>query len=279
MKLLLLIMSSNKYSDRQNIIRETWLKDYDGEYYFYVGDGKNNIDGDVIRLDCKDTYEDLHMKQGMILNFVLNNLDFDYIFNCDDNTYVIVDRMKNSGFQNYNYMGHPCIIGDVYYAQGAAGYFLSKYAVTKFLETPFSNPIYNFKEMPSDFLVGSILASKNIYLHTNYLFNMGKYINNKGYYAVLPNNKNKYISSHYCDEKTMNLLYSHFHGDDNKIINCYQSRSDKSGLMYTITEDENGDFYIKGNGHPYLELGPFDTAIEAEIAVTKQEENELLPNT
>ena len=260
-------MNSRNLLNRQQIVKNTWLRDWPFDYRFYVGRGNVSVNSDVIQLDCEDDYLNLHVKQGMVVDYALRNFDFDYIFNCDDNTYVVVDRLLKCNLFNLDYLGFPCLLGAVEYAQGACGYFLSRKAAETFVETPLTDPIYQMAGTPSDFLLGAILASKGIFLTHNYLFNMGKYITDaqgtKGYANVLPTLENKYISAHYCDENTMYRLYRHFHGGNENIINSYLVKSEITGVEYRVFE-ENGFFYISSNQHLF---GPFDSALEAEKKV------------
>jgi hypothetical protein len=264
-------MNSRNLLNRQKIVRETWLKDYLMDYRFYVGKGNIEVLDDVIELDCEDDYANLHIKQGLALKYALDNFEFDYVFNCDDNTYVVVDRLLSSGYENYDYMGFPCELGNVKYAQGASGYFISKRAIEAFASVSIDSPIYKMPNTPSDFLVGAILASKGIFLQANPLFNMGKYITDEkgtvGYPNVLPTLENKYISAHYCDENTMYKLYNYFHGGKENIVNSYLIKSEKTGVLYK-TYEENGLFYIASSERVF---GPFDSALCAEEAAIKFE--------
>ena len=80
--------SNNDFFRHQNeIIRNTWGKDvdvlfYEGDYYI------DNINGDVLELNCKDTIDWTYAKTYYALKYVNDNLDYDYIFRTNTSTYV-----------------------------------------------------------------------------------------------------------------------------------------------------------------------------------------------
>lgn len=88
-KILYLVMSSNNdfFRHQNEIIRNTWGKDvdilfYEGDYYI------DNINGDVLELNCKDTIDWTYAKTYYALKYVNENLDYDYIFRTNTSTYV-----------------------------------------------------------------------------------------------------------------------------------------------------------------------------------------------
>ena len=80
--------SNNDFFRHQNeIIRNTWGKDvdvlfYEGDYYI------DNINGDVLELNCKDTIDWTYAKTYYALKYVNDNLDYDYIFRTNTSTYI-----------------------------------------------------------------------------------------------------------------------------------------------------------------------------------------------
>ncbi len=92
------ICSSTKNKSRRDEIRQTWLKvpAPSVKYSFFVGiaeaDESTVGEGDVALLDVPDAYEYLPLKIQRFFRTMLCQ-DFDYLFKCDDDTYVRPDRL------------------------------------------------------------------------------------------------------------------------------------------------------------------------------------------
>jgi hypothetical protein len=89
------ILSCQKTVDRKRTVEATWLRDLPKEHvtaYFLVGrPGRPaEIIGNTLYLDCPDTYLSLPEKVVAFLEYAHAHLAYDYIFKCDDDTYVDV---------------------------------------------------------------------------------------------------------------------------------------------------------------------------------------------
>jgi hypothetical protein len=106
-KLIIVILSCEKCIDRRNAIRETWLKNCDIEAYFLIGrPGKPaELLGDTIYVDCEDTYIAHTYKMIAFYEYAHKYLDFDYIFKCDDDTYVDIETLLKLPYDQYHYLG------------------------------------------------------------------------------------------------------------------------------------------------------------------------------
>jgi len=218
-QLIIAIMSCKKHrTNRQKAIRNTWFKDIPPniQVFFIEGGHKapSRIDGDNIYLECSDKWDDLAVKVHKFYQFCLTNLDFQFIFKCDDDTYVNVDRLMKCGFERHEYMGNlpP---GKTYYAQGGA-YFLSKSSVELIATTHFTSgkrrrwwwggESYNHRKYGlvknaciEDMMVGSILNEKGVRLH------MDERFQNEAYPS--PYDNDWQITSHHVDENEMYQIH------------------------------------------------------------------------
>lgn len=85
----------------------------------------------MVSLDVEDGYWDLPQKSLHMFNYVAG-MDFDYVFKCDDDTYVRMDRLPEVcwgdfvGDESLNNEHNP-------YASGGAGYMLSKKIISKII--------------------------------------------------------------------------------------------------------------------------------------------------
>jgi len=82
----------------------------------------------VLLVPCADDYSALPEKLRLLLIWALERRTFDYLFKCDDDTYVRMDRLLAVDLRGHDYIGGEWA-EDVGYASGGAGYLLSRRAV------------------------------------------------------------------------------------------------------------------------------------------------------
>lgn len=149
MRILFAITSCHKNGEQRQAQRETWLADIpelglwiDGEpalayYRFFLGGlpaRVGQVESDCVYLECADDYPSLSRKTRALMQYARAD-DFDFVFKCDDDTFVRVARLLACGFQRFEYSGFTEGRGGVTsgssqipfrYAQGGAGYFVSR---------------------------------------------------------------------------------------------------------------------------------------------------------
>jgi hypothetical protein len=119
-------------NDRIAAVRDTWWKDVGNhsgvEAKFFYGKPSGDsaeVLGDEVILDCPDDYEGLTEKTRAVAQYAIDH-DFDYVFKCDDDTAVYVDRLvaeilkhrpEYGGYMNGNSMS------------GGPGYIMSRRAL------------------------------------------------------------------------------------------------------------------------------------------------------
>ncbi len=196
---VIMILSCEAYRNRAEACRETWLSHPlppGCKAIFLVGrPGQENIlAGDMLYLDCPDTYLGLPLKVWMGIRECLVRWDFRWLFKTDDdsmvNPYRVVEYPKSA-----DYMGRrilPSLGGvdwhkrvvplkektgkfDYHLAEslgsqgpqgmgwaGGMGYFLSRRACQLVATEPLRHVK---KDLYEDRLVGEIMSSYGIYLH------------------------------------------------------------------------------------------------------------------
>jgi len=193
--------SNNGYNEA---IRNTWLKNSQVEYKFFKGNSNNPTEKiDEIILNCKDDYLSLPEKTMEIIRWALSN-NYEYIFKCDTDTYVILEKLLSSDFEKYDYVGHfngelgksNVIYNTLYsWASGGSGYFLSKKSADLLiLEGNTAKSICpNLKIPCEDLWVGQVLGSHiengKIKAHSDIRYGWGYRENYMTDYT-----------SHYCSE-------------------------------------------------------------------------------
>lgn len=208
-------MSHVNNKAQRDAIRNTWLKRVPDfvDFQFYTGGVTD--EEDVICLNCGDTYEDCAQKQYKIIQDCKSH---DYLFQCDDDTFVVVERLLVSGYREFDYYGYYMKGDHGVFAHGGAGFFLSKHAMS-FCKQPKEGDTY------SDRYVGHAMRKAGIVLERNSFFNPGKYVGaegeEEGFANLLPTIYNQYVTSHYMTPELMEEAYQHFYGDGRKIKNVY----------------------------------------------------------
>lgn len=144
-KLLVGVCSCKKNIDKRRVIRNTWMNDvtHDSAAMFFYAGMADDAKEDEVLLDCNDSYEFLPEKVLKFFAYCLDNYDFDYLFKCDDDTYVAFDRLhKLATTTDYNAVGYVAIDDKVTgnkYMSGGAGYLLSRQAVEAIVEEGLPN--------------------------------------------------------------------------------------------------------------------------------------------
>ena len=101
-KMLIGVLSCHKYRARREACLETWANvkhRHDVDLVFVLGDGQSPWpvrDGCLLHCPCPDDYDSLSMKTRWLCLWAIANYRFDFLFKCDDDTYVNVDRLLNA---------------------------------------------------------------------------------------------------------------------------------------------------------------------------------------
>jgi hypothetical protein len=189
MKVLIAILSCipHALNGCNQAMRDTWVsKRTDIEYRFFLGDGTvpNEDTGllekswqeestaytkskftdnkaedykahdDEVILSTSDKYEHMALKLKSTLLWFLSK-DFDFIFVCLTDTYVDVDRLLDSGFENTDYCGTAN--GERTAVGGGPGIWLSKRSVSFLTKAPVTSWAY-------DKWVGQVLLDNKVKL-------------------------------------------------------------------------------------------------------------------
>lgn len=185
--LIIGIETCNKYTYRAKAIRQTWLKDcykFGVNSYFFIGRPGKPAEtiGDTIYLDCGDGYLDLPHKTIAFIEYIYKHFDFDYIFKCDDDTYIDVKTLLSLPYARYEYFGWPILSPALdrkwhfkhvelhlrqnykgklkgQWMDGGQGYFLSLRAVEVIID---NYKKYIGLELYEDKLVGDIMTINNM---------------------------------------------------------------------------------------------------------------------
>jgi hypothetical protein len=204
MNVVIGVLSGKNEEQRRKGCRETWMQDFcnaNVNAMFLVGDPKSAeayCDGnDILYLPCPDTYQCLPQKTRLFCKHALESWDFDYLFKCDDDTYVHVDRFLNFDPEGADYLGIDPV-GTNEFNSGGAGYFLSRKAAIIVAEQLIDTV------GPEDLLVGKLMARNGIKRSQSHKFQAWKLD------RTIPTPKNDGITVHYIRGQEMYDIHNQF---------------------------------------------------------------------
>ena len=198
MKILIAISSwaNGAYKGYNQSQRDTWLKDLvrypNVDYRFFIGDGNptNEDEGalrstftqvesghteqpdhirgvkpptftpkedEVVLPNVPDDYMHVSFKDKALLRWAYTR-EYEFVFVCDADTYVDVDRLMRSGFERHDYSGFPF---GIFGAEGM-GFWLSRKMIPLIVDEP-------VHVWGADQFIGDILHRKGVRLHSNWL--------------------------------------------------------------------------------------------------------------
>lgn len=211
---------SHSLNGYNQTMRDTWLKDTkefkDLEYRFFVGDGTPSGEDESFLLDSWDKTLSDHIKKEFIdpsislyvrkddevllripdryiySGYKLRGLcrwglekGFDFIFACVTDTYVAIDRLMSSGFENYDYCGfQSCPQAEA--LCGGPGTWFSKRATQILVESPVTH-------WAADQWAGRLMSKNGVVLHPD-----SRYTHRRMYGEIVPSpsKDNNLISTH-----------------------------------------------------------------------------------
>ncbi len=263
-KLIVTVIACQKNLDRLEAIRRTWGKE--NVVFLIGGSDKDLLIDDILYLDIPDDY--LHTPQKQIKGIQYLSKLCDYTFNCDDDTYVDVNKLENCEYENYDYMGAESenYDGSFKFAYGGSGFFLSHKAMYILSKLDYSKMASTFVLPPlTDVAIGHIMHLFGIKLKDDKRFYKGKYIGDKkevffennehivkggnGLPVVYPTNKNKLITTHFVTTEMFEKIYK------GEIENKYKIMINDREFEI---EERDGEWWSG-------ELGPFDFPQDIEM--------------
>ena len=126
-RILVGICSCHQHAERREAVRKTWLRELPEQLtaVFFVGQGGACPEPGVVRLPVPDDYGSLSTKVLSFYRYALQHYDFDYLFKCDDDTYVHPERLLALPSPDVDFVGSSQLPQERY-ASGGAGYLLSR---------------------------------------------------------------------------------------------------------------------------------------------------------
>lgn len=246
-QILVGICSCTAMKNRRDAIRETWLRHCPSNINctFFLGSclPLEGEEADTIILDSPDDYEHLPKKVFDFFCYALDNYEFDWLFKCDDDTYLALDRLEELIDSEYD------LIGDIALEKrgapsGGAGYLMARSLVEQIVECQ------NVPETGSEDLVFGALSQ---YLGARCLASRRLQSDREPF----PQRDNDIITAHWCDPRQLKRIDSYY---ISTIVATYHGRHNlwRDWLFFyvdgTFMRANNGDSGIYKVGADFLEL-------------------------
>jgi hypothetical protein len=195
-KMLIGVLSCQKYAARREACLQTWAnvqERNDVDVVFVVSSDSNEWpyrEGNLLLCPCPDDYGSLSLKTRWLCLWAIGEVSFDYLFKCDDDTYVHIDRLLNCDTLG-DYVG-----GDRHphgHPSGGAGYRLTRNAAIEVATSLMTTASYE------DWLVWKLLTSTGMPLRSDsrFIFHGERW----------PAQDNDLITCHRCSEQRMREIH------------------------------------------------------------------------
>lgn len=253
-RILIGICSAGKYVDRRRAVRETWLNGRCGgiKAFFFVGRGElSTLEADTLSLDVKDTYHALPSKILAFMEYCLKHYDFDWLYKCDDDTYVDMKRLLSLADIKADLIGDESL-ADRGAPSGGAGYLLRREYVEQLVKK--RNEIS--KTGCEDLIIGKKVIELGAIPHSTerLVLHAGRF----------PRPDNDIISCHWCSPALLRIIHQirnqnprvafdarHEHWTDRILFypgNVYVAEKQGSTGVWRI--DDDGNLHLKWHSWP-----------------------------
>lgn len=168
-RILIGALSGWQHVDRRDRCVNTWFRDahncgLDSVLLLGLpGIPRPERRGDLLLLPSPDSYESLPQRTRWFCEWALGRDDWEYLFKCDDDTYVAAARLAALATEGRDYIGAEWKPG-VAYGSGGGGYLLSRRAAKIVAEH------MRQETGAEDQLVGKVLREHGIPLHIDNRF-------------------------------------------------------------------------------------------------------------
>ncbi|MDR2513345.1 MAG: glycosyltransferase family 92 protein [Puniceicoccales bacterium] len=201
-RVLVGICTARPYLNRRQAIRETWLSKEVENVHAVFFHGKTEIPtenpADTVELNVPDTYDLLPTKVLAFFRYALEHYDFEWIFKCDDDTYLAMERVVSMLDDNYGLIGDR-MLESRGAPSGGAGYFLSRRSIEQLLEQQEDIA----QSGPEDLIIGRFASDrlKIPFLASKRLCSS---------YSQIPRKDNDFVSAHWCSPQKLRTIHAVF---------------------------------------------------------------------
>jgi hypothetical protein len=136
-KILIAITSAHANADRRRVIRETWLRELPPEVspVFVLGQGPELPENDLLHLPVPDSRGALPRRTSAFIKHALCSMSFDFLFKCEDDTFVVPKRLQAFATSNLDFVGSTRSFSRAGTIPEGAGIWLSRRAAEILAQT------------------------------------------------------------------------------------------------------------------------------------------------
>lgn len=196
-RILVGVCSCVPAKERREAVRETWMKDgAEGvECLFFLGGAEPPAgEPDVVRLNAEDDYAHLPEKVFAFFRWALENRDFDFLFKCDDDTLLDLDRLAALPDPEYDLLGDESVTHRGA-PSGGAGYLLSRATVEKLVAARERFP----RTGAEDVIVGEAVRALGGKMKADARLRFGN--------SPFPLAENDLVSAHWCSPEMLRAAH------------------------------------------------------------------------
>ncbi len=196
--MLIGVLSCHNYAARREACLATWAdvgQRDDVNLIFIVGGGRGPLpvrDGCQLFCPCPDDYGSLSLKVRWLCLWAIANYNFDFLFKCDDDTYVHLERLLGCDTPG-DYVGGTIPGHEYRHASGGAGYRLTRDAAIQVANSLMTKAWYE------DLLVWNLLTAAGIPLQPDARFHYNS--------EPFPARDNDQITCHWCGQERMHEIH------------------------------------------------------------------------
>lgn len=210
MKILVAICTHRGNSSAREGVRDSWLRDLPegiDVMFFMGGKEPTSSDGDLLVLKVDDTYDGLPKKVHALFRYALEHREFDYLFKCDDDTYVVLERLQEIVNRNHDLVGDSNLrIG---WPCGGAGYMLSRKAVEFLASLPEPG------DGPEDHWVGHMLPGAGMSMVIDERLQGGCH--------RLPHSRNTLVTAHHCPPEVLRHIHRNYQEPADEVVRTFSA--------------------------------------------------------
>lgn len=200
LRILIGICSCLHYAHKHQAVRDTWLRVLAPGItaLFFTGESKEINKPGLVQLACPDDYGHLPSKVQSFYSYALVHHDFDYLFKCDDDTYVHPERLLGLPRPGVEFIGNPRLFSHGW-TNGGAGYLMSREMTKRFAARPVE------AKGAEDVVFSNLAKASGLKIE------MSSELHEKS--DKPPEHNNETITAHWCDPIWMRCIHGELFGD------------------------------------------------------------------
>lgn len=194
--------SCRKYPGRRKACRDTWMQHVAPDVlckFFVGGEAPIAEEPDVVTLPAQDGYYQLTEKGLSFYEWAVDNVEFDWLLKCDDDTYCAIDRLHTILDPGWDMIGASGYIATRGLPSGGGGYLMSRELVEYIVDNQDRVP----KKGAEDCVFGNFARKHGFKIKPDWRLNGSK--------APWPGPDNDHITCHWINPDVMKQIEEQYY--------------------------------------------------------------------